>query len=284
MFELDEALILNALNQNIFVKDLHSNYLYANAAYASLLGLEPSDIVGKSDLDFFPIDIAKKYRSDDATVIAKNETLETKEEMIIDGQSKVIRTVKKPLYREGKIFAILGIFWDVTKFSKQEIEYKKLQYGLNKAQELAKIGHWELDLLNNKLFWSDEVYRIFGLEPQAFGATYEAFLAHIHPDDIELVNNSYMNSVREKRGYYVTHRIVRSDGSVGYVEERCEHLFDDEMNIIRSIGTVHDITKQKEAQHELMLAAEVFAKMQDGVLITDENKKIIQNQSGIYQY
>lgn len=276
MFKLDSELILNELNQSIFVKDLQSNYLYVNETYANLLGMKPSEIIGKNDLDFFPNHIAKKYRSDDALVVAKKETIETKEEIVVDGKTKTIRTVKKPLYFEGEIFAVMGIFWDVTKYAEQEIEYKKLQYGLNKAQALAKIGHWELDLLSNELFWSDEVYRIFGLEPQSFGATYEAFLAHVHPDDIALVNKSYMDSVSEKKGYYITHRIIRSDGSIGFVEERCEHIFDDEMNIVGSIGTVHDKTKQKEDQHGLILAAKVFDKMHDGVLITDENKKIIQ--------
>jgi diguanylate cyclase (GGDEF)-like protein/PAS domain S-box-containing protein len=276
MLKLDGKLILNELNQNIFVKDLHSNYLYVNATYTNLLGVTPAEIIGKNDFDFFPKHIAEKYRSDDAVVIAKKETIETKEEIVVEGQIRIIRTVKKPLYFEGEIFAVLGIFWDVTQYADQEIEYKKLQYGLNKAQALANIGHWELDFVSNELFWSDEVYRIFGLKPQSFGATYEAFLEHIHPDDIELVNKSYMDSVNEKKGYHITHRIIRSDGSVGFVEERCEHLFDDGMNIVRSIGTVHDITKTKEAEHGLVLAAEVFAKMHDGVLITDENQKIIQ--------
>ena len=79
----------------------------------------------------------------------------------------------------------------------------------------------------------------------------EAFLNHIHPDDIDLVNNSYMSSLEAKQGYYVEHRIIRENGDVGYVEERCEHEFDINGNVSRSIGTVHDITKQKIAQNVL---------------------------------
>lgn len=139
-------------------------------------------------------------------------------------------------------------------------QLKKLKFGLNKAQELAHIGHWELDISSGELFWSDEVYRIFGYAPQEFAATYELFLKHIHPDDIELVNKSYMDSVNEKRGYHITHRIIRKDSKMGFVEERCEHEFDADGNVIRSIGTVHDITKQKIAQNEVMLASEVFFK------------------------
>jgi PAS domain-containing protein len=81
---------------------------------------------------------------------------------------------------------------------------------LEKAEEIAHLGSWQLDLIDNKLSWSDEVYRIFGLEPGVFKATYEAFLETIHPDDREAVENAYSGSLRENRDVYeIDHRIVR---------------------------------------------------------------------------
>lgn len=160
---------------------------------------------------------------------------------------------------------------------KEEKEYlKKLEYGLNKAQKLANIGHWELNLTTKKLFWSDEVYRIFGLKPQEFDATYEAFLEHIHPDDVELVKKSYADSIANKSSYHITHRIVRKNGEIAFVHERCEHEFDSDGNVTDSIGTVHDITEQKIIQNELMLASKVFSKMNDGVVITDDSQRILK--------
>lgn len=156
-----------------------------------------------------------------------------------------------------------------------EIYCKKLYSGMLQAQALAHIGHWELDLENNSLYWSDEVYRIFGLEPQEFEATYEAFLKYVHPEDREIVDEAYSTSLKERRGYYVEHRIVRKGGEIGFVEERCEHEFDDDGNPVKSIGTVHDITRRKNAENELVLASAVFEKMNDGVLITDEKQQII---------
>ncbi|WP_373002704.1 EAL domain-containing protein [Sulfurimonas sp.] len=275
-FNIDNNLILNTLEQNIFVKDINSTYLFVNTTYAKLVGEDANSIIGKNDLDFFPKEIADKYRDDDSLVIQNEQVIDTIEPILIDGEYRTIRTVKKPLYSNGDVIAVLGIFWDITDFNEEKENLKKLEYGLNKAQELANIGHWELNLATNDLFWSDEVYRIFGLQPQEFGATYEAFLEYIHPDDVDLVNRSYTDSVAGKRGYHVTHRIVRKNGEIGFVEERCEHEFDIEGNVTRSIGTVHDITKQKIAQNELMLASEVFSKMSDGVVITDANQKIIK--------
>lgn len=152
---------------------------------------------------------------------------------------------------------------------------KKLYLGFMEAQKLAKIGHWELDLVAGTLYWSDEVYRIFGLEPQEFDATYEAFLSYVHPQDQEMVNNAYAKSLKEQRGYHIEHRIVRKDGVVRFVEERCEHEFDAEGKVLRSIGTVHDITQITQAQKELSLAASLFEKMHDGVMITDAAQQIV---------
>ncbi|MCW8895858.1 MAG: EAL domain-containing protein [Sulfurimonas sp.] len=272
---LKNEMILDSLEQNIFIKDVNSVFLYVNASLADFMGLNASEIIGKNDYDFFPKELAQKYRSDDAELFGSQKSINVEEEIFVDNKKRIIRTIKKPLYVDGKIIALIGLFWDITKEKEQELKFKKLQSGLNKAQQLANIGHWELDLVNNSLYWSDEVYRIFGLEPQEFGATYEAFLNYIHPDDLELVNDSYTNSFEKKHGYHVEHRIIRKNGEIGFVEERCEHEFDKDGNPIRSIGTVHDITKQKIAQNELLLASAVFEKMSDGVLITDANEQII---------
>lgn len=124
---------------------------------------------------------------------------------------------------------------------------------LKKSQELAHLGSWELDLRTNILTWSDEVYRIFGLRPQEFGATYEAFLEAVHPDDRQAVDAAYSGSVREGRDTYeIEHRVVRKNrGEIRYVMEKCEHFRDETGRIIKSIGMVHDITDIRQAQEEI---------------------------------
>ncbi|MDX1295571.1 MAG: diguanylate cyclase, partial [Sulfurimonadaceae bacterium] len=267
--------IVNNLTQNIFIKDTDSNYLFCNQAYADLLGRTTEEVVGKSDLDLFPEEIAQKYRDDDKMLLAEDRAIDVNETIVVKGQKRVIRTVKKPLRLHGELVGILGSFWDITHVYEREQELQEIKEGLIQAQELAHIGHWELNLSRNSLYWSDEVYRIFGLEPQEFGATYEAFLEHVHPDDVDLVNNAYTKSVEEKRDYELTHRVVRQDGMVRYVEERCTHDFDSDGNVTRSIGTVHDITEQRRAEEGLVLAGKVVENTTNGVMITDAHQHII---------
>ncbi len=125
---------------------------------------------------------------------------------------------------------------------------------LDRAQEIAHLGSWELDLACNELTWSDEVYRIFGLQPQEFGATYEAFLERVHPDDRAAVDAAYIGSLRENRDTYeIDHRVIRKDtGEIRIVHEKCEHFRDAAGRIIRSVGMVHDITERKHAQEQLL--------------------------------
>jgi len=124
---------------------------------------------------------------------------------------------------------------------------------LNKAQEIAHLGSWSLDLITNQLTWSYEMYRIFGIEPQEFTATYEGFLGAIHPDDREKVNSAYLNSINEgKDGYMVEHRIInKNSGELHYVFEKCQHIKDENDTIVRSIGMMHDISSRKIEEERL---------------------------------
>ncbi|MBU4109662.1 diguanylate cyclase, partial [bacterium] len=164
---------------------------------------------------------------------------------------------------------------DAGKLNDLLIKLNERKKNLKEAQRLANIGHWELDLVHHSLYWSDEVYRIFGLEPQEFGATYESFLKHIHPDDHDLVNNAYMNSVADKSSYRIVHRVLTKQNELKYVEERCIHKLDDNGNVVRSIGTVHDITKTVIYEKELELASNVFKYSTDAIVITDAENKIV---------
>ena len=127
---------------------------------------------------------------------------------------------------------------------------------LARSQEIAHLGSWELDLARNVLTWSDEVYRIFGIQPEEFAATYENFLDVVHPDDRAAVNEAYSASLRERQDRYeIEHRVVRkSTGEVLHVHERCEHFRDEKGNIVRSVGMVHDITLRKRAEEVLQTA------------------------------
>jgi PAS domain S-box-containing protein len=161
-----------------------------------------------------------------------------------------------------------------------EEQLRQSRARLAEAQHIAHIGSWDLDLVSNTLTWSDEVYHIFGLRPQQFEATYEAFLDNIHPDDREMVNKAYTESVKTKTPYNIVHRLLLKDGRVKYVNERCETFYDDKGKPIRSIGTVQDVTERRQAENALRESEEklrlMFEAITDAITVSDQDLKLRQ--------
>jgi len=180
---------------------------------------------------------------------------------------------EKVLYAQWRNLEVVAELQNLLKTLKES------KNNLKEAQKLSNIGHWELDLVKNSLYWSDEVYRIFGLKPQEFAATYESFLEHIHPDDHDLVNRAYSESVITKSSYNIEHRVLTKQNKIKFVEERCTHKLDSNGNVIKSIGTVHDITQRVENEKELELASNVFRYSTDAIVITDSENKIVSLNS-----
>jgi PAS domain S-box-containing protein len=154
---------------------------------------------------------------------------------------------------KGQLVSVLSQVLNLTERKRAEDALRESEQRLKRAQEIAHLGSWELDLVANRLTWSDEVYRIFGLRPQEFGATYEAFLEVVHPDDRAAVDAAYSGSLREgKDRYEIEHRVVRkATGEIRTVHEKCEHLRDASGRIMRSVGMVHDLTERKRAEEAL---------------------------------
>jgi len=149
---------------------------------------------------------------------------------------------------------------------------------LNKAEEIAHLGSWLLELRNNVLTWSDEMYRIFDVLPHEFPATYEGFLESVHPDDREAVNTAYTNSILEgKNNYEIVHRIFRKQsGELRYVLEKCEHVRDAFGKIIRSIGMTHDITEIKRTEEALQENERLFRESQAAAQIGSYSTDLIE--------
>ncbi len=124
---------------------------------------------------------------------------------------------------------------------------------MKRAQEIAHLGSWELDPASHRLTWSDEVYRIFGLLPQSFNVSFEAFLEFVHPEDRDEVTKAYTGSPdNEKLASEVVHRIInQSNRGVCWVHQKCFHLKGEDGRVFRSLGMVLDITESRRIQMEL---------------------------------
>ncbi len=158
-----------------------------------------------------------------------------------------------------------------TLFQKKQSEGKlqKSETSLLNSQRIAHIGNWEWNMVRNEAFWSDEIYRIFGLTPQIFGATYESFLNSVHPDDREYVKESVNNALYRNIPYSIDHRIVLPDGTVRIVHEQAEVVFDGSGKAIQMNGTIQDITERKQIEDQYRKLSHAVEQSTLSIVITD---------------
>ncbi len=155
-------------------------------------------------------------------------------------------------------------------------ELKKSEATLKEAEKLAKIGHFEHDFTQNSISWSDEVYRIFGLNRNEFIPDTKNSISHIHPDDRELVKRSYREAVAAQKRFSLVHRIITKDGTVKYIHSHSITTYDTDSGPIYSLGTIQDITAKVQAEKANKRLATAIDQSVDVVVITDKD--------GIIQY
>ncbi len=244
----------------IQILDKSHKIVRVNKAMAQRLGIPPEQCINLNCyLCVHGENKPPKFCPHTLTLIDGKEHLAEVYEDKLGGYFLVSTT---PIFDTNKtLLGSVHVARDITERKHAEEVIKASESSLKHAQEIAHLGNWELDLISNHLSWSDEVYRIFGLQPQEFAATYEAFLDAVHPDDRAAVDSAYSDSVREGRNTYeIDHRIVRKNGEIRFVHEKCEHIRNETGKVIRSIGMVHDITDFKKAEAELMRLASFPAK------------------------
>ncbi|MFN4149947.1 MAG: PAS domain S-box protein, partial [Candidatus Sericytochromatia bacterium] len=372
-------ILFDTAEEHIYIKDTNGIYLACNKKVETVFGSKEENIIGKTDFDFVPKEMAEQFRYNDNKVLDEKKSITSLENVVYpDGHKEILQSIKSPMYdSSGNLIGLIGISHDVTELynSQQEIkdreeiysaivnqandsialvdaktgqfiefneetykslgytkeEFKSMKIGdinidhspeyvrknieflisngggifetkhkrkngeirdirvsckyveikkrdylavimsditeskkidkiikdsefrLKEAQKLAKIGNWELDLKNNKLFWSDEIFHIFEIDKNKFDASYDAFLNAIHPDDRERVNQVYTDSVKNKTNYSIRHRLLMKDGSIKHVQEIGNTDYDNNGLPSISIGTVQDITDRVKIEEEIKI-------------------------------
>jgi PAS domain S-box-containing protein len=154
------------------------------------------------------------------------------------------------------------------------------EHRLAEAQRVGAMGSYDWHIVKDTNAWSDELYRIYGTEPQSFNASYEKFLEFIHPDDRETVKAVHMQAFQSHEPYHMEERIVRPNGEIRILDSTGEVAVDAEGNPVRMYGICRDITEQRRAEDDARRHADRFESLveasPDALLVVNRTGEIVQ--------
>lgn len=266
--------VINSISDNISVKDSEHRWVLLNDTCCAMLGHPKDVLLGKSDYDFLPKEQADVFREKDDLVF-KSGQINVNEEVLTgaDGKTRYLLTQKTPFTFGNGQHYLVGISRDITERKAVEKAFGDSEHFLQEAQRIAHIGSWDVDLVRDKLDWSDEIFRIWEIDSTQFKADFAAFLDTVHPEDRVRVSQAYSEAIANHSLYEVEHRLLFSDGRVKYILEQGEPQYDAQGKPVRFIGTSLDITERKRMEEQLRMKEYALDHSGDAIFLIDEKAR-----------
>lgn len=268
--------LLHGQTDLIWCKTPQGRYLTCNRAAAEWFGREIEQITGCDDFALFPFPVAEGLREQDELALAAAAPLQQEERLVFpDGRVRDMEITRTPIRdAQGELQGLLVVAKDVSRLKRLEKSLMETESKLHRAQAVAHIGSWYLDMESSVLEWSAETYRMFGIPPGT-EVTYALYMQCVHPDDREKVITAWRAAMSGER-YDIEHRIV-ANGEVRWVREQADLHFDAENRALSGVGTVQDITLMKESQHRLEVLAyyDSLTQLPNRVLLTERLRQAL---------
>lgn len=167
---------------------------------------------------------------------------------------------------KGEPIRMVGVNYDITERKQREETLRKLEYVLSEGQKIAHMGTFEFVVETQTTYWSAEEYSIYGLDPAEPSPPYEVMLAKcIHPDDADLLNQTFTEALQSNSVYELEHRIIRPDGSIRWVFDRAKPYFDQSGKLVRYVGATLDITERRHNEEKVRQKDQEFRKLSANV-------------------
>jgi PAS domain S-box-containing protein len=223
------------------------------------LGFRRKDEIGRLGDDFNRM----------LTALEKNET--AREHAELQARAAQVELAGLLARADESRFALLSMLEDQKA---AESALRRSEARLRDAQRVAHIGSWELDLAGNRLYWSDECFQIFEIDPASFGASYEDFIALVHPEDRARVDQDYRETVANRLPCDIQYRLLLSGERIRHVHERCETHYAADGTPLRSLGTLQDVSERVEAEARLRQLSLAVEQSPNSIIITGLDARI----------
>jgi len=271
------TIISNIPGGLIHIFDRDMRYVFNAGEELARLGLSNEFLVGKSIHEVLPADLALIVESQYKRVLA-GETVR------FEGGygEKYFSLTSAPLRNtDGEVENILTLSVNITERKNAELDLIRMSRIMKNSQEIAHLGSFEFIAADQSTIWSEEEYRIYDLDPNGPSPEYNVMLEKcIHPDDANLLHETFMAAMQNQEIYELEHRIIRPDGSVRWVYDKAHPYFDENGNLLRYVGATLDTTERKRLQEELkMLNAELELKVKQRTAQLESANKELESFS-----
>ncbi len=253
--------LIENLPQKIFLKDKKSVYVSCNENYARDLKIKPEEIAGKTDYDFYPRELAEKYRSDDQRIVRSGNTEDIEEIYLQNGRELWVHTVKTPIKDEkGQCVGLLGIFWDITERKQAEESLRIERERLETVTQNAGVG---LAIISKdyRTLWANEVLK------QMFGDVEGKICYSTYNQRTEICPGCGVREIFETGRDEVVHEQVGKgiDGNTVWSQIIATPIRDKEGNITAVLEVVVDITERKRAEEDLRKSEEKYRDLVENI-------------------
>lgn len=270
--------LLAAIHDEVWFSDTQRRFTLANPAALKEFGLaaDAKVDIGKlaDSLVVLRPDGSPRPPEDSPTLRALNGEILINEEEIIrtpaSGELRYRQVSATPVKdKAGEIVGSVAVVRDITERKRAEAALERMQVLLAEGQKIAHLGSFEYDIATRTTVWSEEEYRIYGLDPARPSPTYDVLLQrHIHPDDAGVLRDTFATAMQSRGVYELEHRVVRPDGSVRWVYNRAHPYYDGQGEHVRYVGITLDVTERRTAEEARGHLAAIVESAQDPIFST----------------